>query len=270
MSGGPSRLLTIAGSDPSGGAGIQADLATFAVHGAYGMSVVTAVTVQSTVAAGPVHLEPAELVGAQLDAVLGDLGVDAVKTGMLGGADVVATVAERLAALEGVPVVVDPVFASSLGRALLDEQGIAALRSRLAPLATLLTPNLPEAERLAGRSAASAGERAELARELGGGRCAVLLKGGHAPGDEIVDLLWDGSVIREIRHQRIATRAGHGTGCALSAAVAARLGRGERLEAACRGAVEWVSGALAQAQPLGAGSGPLDVLWTWRLEGRCA
>jgi hydroxymethylpyrimidine/phosphomethylpyrimidine kinase len=261
------RLLTIAGSDSGGGAGIQADLRTFAAHGAFGTSAVTALTAQNTLGVRAVHAVPAAMVGEQIDAVLDDIGADAIKVGMLADAEIVAVVAERLGRLRAsapIPVVLDPVMIAASGAALLATDAVAALRDRLAPLATLLTPNLPEGEALAGRSGSGLGDRLELARALGRSAPAVLLKGAHAPGDEIVDLLWDGRTMHEIRHPRIATRAGHGTGCSLSSAIAARLARGEELLAACRGAIDWLAGALAAAEPIGSGAGPVDQLWTLR------
>jgi len=264
------RLLTIAGSDSGGGAGIQADLKTFAAHGGYGMSAVTALTAQNTRGVRGIHVAPARFVGAQIDAVLEDLGVDAVKTGMLASAEIVVEVAERLASRGGVPLVVDPVMVAASGAALLTADAVAAIRERLLPLATLLTPNLPEAERLTGRPVGSVGERGEAARALAAAGCAVLLKGGHAEGDEVIDLLCVGGRIHELRHPRIVTPVGHGTGCTLAAAVTARLGRGEPLVTACRGAVDWLLGAIRDAEPLGGGVGPVDPLWLLRREGRMA
>jgi hydroxymethylpyrimidine/phosphomethylpyrimidine kinase len=258
------RLLSIAGSDSGGGAGIQADLKTFAAHGAYGMTAITALTAQNTLGVAAIHAVPPEFVAAQIDAVFEDLGVDAVKIGMLADAAVAEVVAERLTRWAGPPVVLDPVMIAASGDPLLEPAAVDVIRTRLMPLATLVTPNLPEAEALAGRRASSRDERAELARELGRATAAVLLKGGHAPGDEIVDLLWDGRSVTEFRHPRIATRAGHGTGCTLSSAIAARLAGGAALVEACGGAIEWLAGALAHAEPLGGGSGPVDHLWESR------
>ncbi len=273
MSGRAPRLLTIAGSDSGGGAGIQADLRTFAAHGAFGTSAITAVTAQNTLGVRAVHALPPEMVGEQIDAVLDDIGADAIKIGMLANAGIVAAVAARIerSRVGGrIPIVLDPVMIAASGAALLAAAAVATLRERLAPLATLLTPNLPEAEALAGCTTSTLEERIELARTLGRISPAVLLKGAHAPGEEIVDLLWDGGALHEIRHPRIATRAGHGTGCSLSAALAARLARGEDLLSACRGAVAWLAGALAAAEPIGAGPGPVDQLWTMRAEGKFA
>lgn len=265
------RVLTIAGSDSGGGAGIQADLKTFAAHGVYGMSVVTALTAQNTVGVFAVHAAPPEFVAAQIDAVLEDLEPDAIKIGMLADASIAAAVAERLQSWSRGPIVLDPVMIAASGDPLLTAEAVAVLRERLMPLAAVVTPNLPEAERLAGRAAATLEERRDLAAELGAatGR-ALLLKGGHAPGDEIVDLLWHEGTVDAFTHPRIATRAGHGTGCTLSSAIAARLARGERLQEASARAIEWLAVALREAEPIGRGSGPIDFLWTLRKEGRFA
>ena len=287
----PRVLLTIAGSDSGGGAGIQADLRTFAAHGAFGCSAITAVTAQNTLGVRAVHALPAEIVVAQIDAVLDDLGADALKIGMTANAGVAgaiaATLERRSALAAGLgPVVLDPVMIAASGDALIEADAVGVLRERLVPRARLLTPNLPVGEALAGARTRDLADRVELARELGRLGAAVLLKGAHAfdagrdsgrevegdagGGEEIVDLLWDGERVTEIRHPRLVTRAGHGTGCSLSSAIAARLGRGEELGAACRGAVAWVAGALARAEALGAGVWPLDHLWTLRGAGAFA
>ena len=257
------RLLTVAGSDSGGGAGIQADLKTFAAHGGYGASAVTALTAQNTLGVRAVLPVPPDFVAAQIDAVLEDLGADAAKTGMLANAGVVNAVAGRLAAHRVPVLVVDPVMVAASGDPLLEPEAVAALRGALLPLATLATPNLPEAERLAGRATRDLADRRDLARELGSTCRAVLLKGGHAPAGPggIVDLLWDGRTLHEFAHPRIATTADHGTGCSLSAAITARLALGAPLVEACRGAIDWLAGALRSATPLGGGRGPVDHLW---------
>jgi hydroxymethylpyrimidine/phosphomethylpyrimidine kinase len=265
---GRARLLSIAGSDSGGGAGIQADLKTFAAHGAFGMTAITALTAQNTLGVRAVHVVPADFVAAQIDAVFEDLGVDAVKIGMLALREIVEAVADRLEAYAGPPVVLDPVMVAASGDPLLEPDAVEAIRRRLLPLATVVTPNLPEAVRLAGRAAGTLAERLDLARELGRSTRAVLLKGAHAAGDEIVDVLWDGRELHSFVHARIATRADHGTGCTLSAALAARLAVGTPLPEACRGAIEWLQGALRHAEPLGRGHGPVDHLW--ELAGRRA
>ncbi len=274
----PPRLLTIAGSDSGGGAGIQADLKTFAAHGAFGMSVLTAVTAQNTVAVVAVREIEAEIVAAQIDAVFSDLGVDAVKIGMLASAAVIGAVAERLTAWLGQldpakrpPVVLDPVMVAKSGDRLLAEEAVQALVERLMPLATLVTPNLPEALVLAGvlalevpqaeLSATGEDERRELAARIAAAGPSVLLKGGHAPGATVLDVLVDRGRTEVIRHPRVEGSSTHGTGCTLSSAIAARLGRGDSLPEAVRGAIAYLQEALAAAYPLGRGQGPVNHLW---------
>jgi hydroxymethylpyrimidine/phosphomethylpyrimidine kinase len=336
----PRRVLTIAGSDSGGGAGIQADLKTFAAHGVHGLSAVTAVTAQNTMEVRAVAAVPPEVVAAQIDAVLDDFGADAVKIGMLWSAETVRIVAARLRAhgagapsLPGrsgdaataagggrrearIPIVLDPVLAAETGAPLLDaatSEAIAALVEELLPMATLVTPNVPELARLASALRAASGEppaassgslpsgeaaRLDLARQLAARGPAVLAKGGHdhisadGAAAEVVDLLLipgapvaacaaaaagtagasgtsapasgapgapaaPGERVVRFAGPRLRTRATHGTGCTLSAAVAARLAAGEELPAAVAGAIEYVRGAMAAAQPLGGGAGPL-------------
>jgi hydroxymethylpyrimidine/phosphomethylpyrimidine kinase len=263
--------LTIAGSDSGGGAGIQADLKTFAAHGAYGMSVVTAVTAQNTVAVTAVHPVPPDVVRAQIDAVFDDLGVDGVKIGMLGDAATVRAVAEALGPhLErlAVPVVLDPVMVSKSGAALLADDAVEALTTDLLPLATLITPNLPEAARLTGRSNLEEAPEAtlrevalHLAQRTPPHTPAVLLKGGHGTGDEVVDLLYDGSEFHRVGRPRIHTTATHGTGCTLSSALACRLAIGTSLADAVPLAVDYLRGAMTAAFAVGAGHGPVDHLY---------
>jgi hydroxymethylpyrimidine/phosphomethylpyrimidine kinase len=267
------RLLTIAGSDSGGGAGIQADLKTFAAHGAYGMSVITALTAQNTREVRLVEPVSPRMVAAQIDAVLDDIGADAVKIGMLGSAEVVRTVAERLRFHVGdraaTPIVLDPVMVAKSGAALLEDDAVAALLAELLPLATVVTPNLPELARLTGMPTAGEAERAAAARALAERGPAVLAKGGHALGDEVVDLLVSREGVRRFVHPRLATTATHGTGCTLSSAIAARLGRGEALEDAVEGAIDYLTGAMSAATaafPLGraGGHGPVDHLYRMR------
>lgn len=266
----PPRLLTIAGSDSGGGAGIQADLKTFAAHGAYGMSVITALTAQNTREVRAVHEVPPEMVAAQIDAVLEDLGADAVKIGMLSSAAIVHTVADRLRfhlAGKEVPVVLDPVMIAKSGDRLLRADAVEALRTDLLPLATLVTPNVPELEALTGLAAGTEGERLAAARSLSARGPVVLAKGGHAEGPEVVDLLVerDGRVHRFV-HPRLHTPSTHGTGCTLSSAIAARLGAGEEMPRAVAGAIDYLAGALAAAYPLGTGDGhgPVNHLFALR------
>jgi len=263
----PPRLLTIAGSDSGGGAGIQADLKTFDAHGVYGMSVVTAVTAQNTRAVTAVHEIPPEVVAAQIDAVFDDIGVDAVKIGMLSSVTIVEVVAGRLAQWQArgahPPVVLDPVMVAKSGDLLLRNDAVAALIRELLPLATLVTPNLPEAARLSAMDVTREGSRYEVARHLAERGPAVLIKGGHGEGDELSDLLFDGQRFHRFAGRRIETTSTHGTGCTLSAAIAARLARGDDLATAVEDAIEYLRGAIAAAFPLGDGHGPVNHLYRW-------
>jgi hydroxymethylpyrimidine/phosphomethylpyrimidine kinase len=247
------RCLTIAGSDSGGGAGVQADLKAFAAAGCYGMSAIVALTAQNTVGVSAVHEVPPAFVLAQLDAVFDDLGVDAAKTGMLLSAPVIETVVGYLEQ-HPVPLVVDPVLIASSGARLLEEDAVKTLVTRLFPLATVVTPNLAEAEVLVGGG--SKRELAERLHELGAP--AAIVTGGHG---EPVDHLFDGTRHVEIRVARHEVAATHGSGCTHSATLAALLARGESLEDAARGAARLASRAVAQGHPeLGAGEGPVDVL----------
>lgn len=256
----PPRVLTIAGSDSGGGAGIQADLKTFAAHRVYGLSVITAVTAQNTRAVTAVEVLSAANVAAQIDAVMDDIGVDAVKIGMLANAELVSAVAGALQRHRPPAIVLDPVMVAKSGDALLADEAVAALRDELLPLATVVTPNLPEAERLCGRPVANDDERRAAARALAGAGPAVLLKGGHGEGDKVVDLLFEGGRTHTFTHPRQHTSSTHGTGCTLSSAVAARLGWGQGLAEAVEGAIVYLQGAIRAAYPLGGGHGPVDHL----------
>jgi hydroxymethylpyrimidine/phosphomethylpyrimidine kinase len=249
------RALTIATSDSGGGAGIQADLKAFAAAGAHGSSVLVALTAQNTVGVSAIHELPPAFVRAQLDAIFDDIGVDAAKTGMLFSKPLIETVADYLEA-RPVPLVVDPVMVASSGAQLLEDDAVEALVGRLFPLATVVTPNLPEAQALAGMS----GTREELAIRLYElGAPAVIVTGGH--GEAAVDHLFDGSEHIEIPVERHEIAATHGAGCTHSATLAALLARGEPLVAAARGAAAAASRAVAHGLvEIGAGEGPVDVL----------
>jgi hydroxymethylpyrimidine/phosphomethylpyrimidine kinase len=254
--------LTIAGSDSGGGAGIQADLKTFAAHGVYGTSAITALTAQNTVGVTAVHVVPAEFVTAQIEAVAEDLGCDAVKTGMLATAAIVEAVVATIEELELPNLVVDPVMVAKSGDRLLDDDAVHAVRTALLRLARVVTPNIPEAEVLAGMAITSLAEMREAARRIKKfGPAAVLVKGGHLAGDTITDLLADDAQVIEMAGPRIAGRHTHGTGCTLAAAIAARLARGETVEQAARGAKEYVAGAMQHGIDLGAGHQPLNHFW---------
>jgi hydroxymethylpyrimidine/phosphomethylpyrimidine kinase len=253
-------VLTVAGSDSGGGAGIQADLRTFAAHGVHGTSAITAVTAQNSVAVLDwVALEP-RMVVAQIEAVASDMDVAAVKTGMLATAAIVSAVAEAIERLRLPFVVVDPVMVAKSGDRLLDRDAETAYRERLLPLATVVTPNLPEAEALLGRPVRTLDEMREAARALQAmGPRSVVVKGGHLEGDA-VDVFWDGARLEDLPAPRIATKNTHGTGCTYSAAIAARLALGEPLLDAVRGAKAYLTEAIRRSYSVGRGHGPVDHL----------
>lgn len=253
--------LTIAGSDSGGGAGIQADLKTFHQWGVYGTSALTAVTAQNTLGVQQIHPVPPSIIAAQIRSVSEDLAPRAVKSGMLATAEIVTYVAAAIRRHRLGAYVLDPVMVATSGDRLLEGDAVAAVRDELLPLAAIVTPNWPEAVLLAGVQATEANLRgmvraARVLVEAGAG--AALVKGGHLEGDEVVDLYWDGEVERVYRGPRTRTRHTHGTGCTLSAAVAAGLARGAGLEEAVGGAVGWVRAAIAGAPGLGGGRGPVD------------
>ena len=247
--------LTIAGSDSGGGAGIQADLKTFSALGVYGASVLTAITAQNTHGVTGVHAVPAEMVRAQMDAVLGDLDVRAIKIGMVADAQVIGAIADGLEGV-AIPVVLDPVMIATSGDRLIGEGAEAALRERLLPLATLVTPNIPEAAVLLGedRVADLEGMQAQAMR-LAALTHAVLLKGGHLTTSESPDVLVTPGGATTVSAARISTRNTHGTGCTLSSAIAAYLAKGETLEGAVEKGKAYLSAALAAADRLAVGSG---------------
>ena len=256
------RLLTIAGSDSGGGAGIQADLKTFSALGCFGMTAITALTAQNTTGVSAIHGTPPDMLRAQIDAVLQDIGVDAVKIGMLHSPEIVHTVASAIDRHGLMHVVLDPVMVATSGAVLIDSPAIAALVSELFGRAVLVTPNLDEASLLVGRTLTSEADMQAAATELlAKGARAVLLKGGHLAGDVVSDLLQvAGSAPHWMRASRIATANTHGTGCTLSSAIAAHLALGMSLIDAVEAARTYVRGALAAAASVktGQGSGPLN------------
>jgi hydroxymethylpyrimidine/phosphomethylpyrimidine kinase len=259
----PPRVLTVAGSDSGGGAGIQADLKTMLALGVHGMSVVTAVTAQNSTGVHGYWELPAEAVDAQLAAVLDDIGVDAVKTGMLASPELVQVVAKRLSGLPA-PLVVDPVCVSKHGDALLTPETVEAMTRELIPVATIVTPNLAEVAELTGIVVTNAADQRKAADALLAlGVTWALVKGGHLAGDAL-DLLTDGDMAVELRAQRLDNRHTHGTGCTLAAAIASYLARGLTVPDAARAAKEYVTGAIAGGFPLGAGIGPVDHGWRQR------
>jgi hydroxymethylpyrimidine/phosphomethylpyrimidine kinase len=258
----PPRALTIAGSDSGGGAGIQADLKVFAVLGVWGMSAITSVTVQNTKGVTGVADVPPDVVSAQIRSVAGDIGVDAAKTGMLSSAAIVEAVADAIEEAGIRNLVVDPVFVSKHGDPLLRRDAVEALKSRILPLATLVTPNLLEASGLAGFEVADRDDMPRVAKAiLEQGPSAVLVKGGHLAGGGADDLLVDRSGSEWVRGERIATEDTHGTGCVLSAAIAAHLARGDGLVEAVRNGKAFVTEAIRHALRLGAGIGPVSPAW---------
>jgi hydroxymethylpyrimidine/phosphomethylpyrimidine kinase len=249
--------LTIAGSDSSGGAGIQADLKTFAAFGVYGASAITALTAQNTRGVSGIHVVPPAFVAAQIDAVFDDLDVKAVKIGMLAELPIIETVAAALARWKPGHVVLDPVMVATSGDRLLSADAVSALREHLIPKASLITPNLPEAaalleEAIALDEAAITGQGKRL---LAMGARAVLIKGGHGQGAESIDYFFAGGDVVALAAPRIATENTHGTGCSLSSAIAAGLAKGEALDAAIRHAKTWMTAAIAAADRLGVGHG---------------
>jgi hydroxymethylpyrimidine/phosphomethylpyrimidine kinase len=265
-------VLTIAGSDSSAGAGIQADLKTFAALGVYGTSAVTAVTAQNTRGVTAVQEMPPGIIAAQIDAVVADIRPDAVKTGMLASAPIIEVVAGKLKKHGLANVVVDPVMVAKSGDRLLREDAVAALRDLLLPLAAVVTPNLPEAEVLVGRAIASDEDARKAAEEIVGlGAGAAVVKGGHRPygrpsgreAAEALDILYDGSGYREYSVPRVDTMSTHGTGCTFSSAIAAYLARGEPLAEAVGRAKEYLTEALRRAYPIGGGHGPVHHFHRW-------
>jgi hydroxymethylpyrimidine/phosphomethylpyrimidine kinase len=256
------RALTIAGSDSGGGAGIQADLKTFAAFGVYGASAITAITAQNTIGVRAIHEVPAAVVAAQIDAVLEDIGADAAKTGMLSSVEIIETVADRLRAHAVTALVVDPVMVAKSGDRLLHEDAVQALRELLLPLAAIVTPNAPEAAVLSGIDVVDAASGREAARRIHDlGPAVVVVKGGHLGGDTSDDLVFDGSSFEVLSGRRVATRHTHGTGCTFSAAIAAGLARGLPPLEAVREARVYLQGAIEHAEPLGSGHGPVNHLW---------
>ena len=254
--------LTIAGSDSGAGAGIQADLKTFAAHGVYGSTAITAVTAQNT--RGVTSFEPLSpaLIRQQIEAVVLDLGADAAKTGMLPSAAIVEIVARAIADFDIPFVVVDPVMLAKGGDDLTDEAAVEAMKASLLPKAFVVTPNIPEAERLSGLTIATDDDRKEAARRiLSLGPSLVVIKGGHLSTTDIVDLLYDGREFTDFRHERVPGRHTHGTGCTFAAALTAHLAAGHSVREAIPLIQEYIAGAIRHAPEIGEGSGPMNHFW---------
>jgi len=263
------NALTIAGSDSGGGAGIQADLKAFSALGAYGASVITALTAQNTVTVSAIHPVPTDFISAQIDAVCSDIQIDAVKIGMLGTPEITHTVAEGIRRHSLNNIILDPVMVAKSGDALLQEDAIDALKSELVPLAQLITPNLPEAGVLLGRaepdSVDAMQQAAEDLHKLGADN--VLVKGGHLDGDVNTDVLFDGKGFYQFSHPRIDTTNTHGTGCTLSSAITALVAQGVGIPEATATAADYIHTAIAGADKLnvGEGHGPVHhfhALWS--------
>jgi hydroxymethylpyrimidine/phosphomethylpyrimidine kinase len=258
------RVLIIAGSDSGGGAGVQADIKAVTAMGGYAATAVTAITVQNTLGVHGVHPLPLDLIEAQARAVLDDIGADAIKTGMLGSREVVERVAAILDSCDA-PAVVDPVMVAKGGHSLLADDAVSAVKSLMIPRAALLTPNAPEAEALTGLDVVDLeGQRRAGAFLLGLGARAVLMKGGHIPGETVVDVLVTPTGETLLEGPRVETRHTHGTGCTLASACAAGLAKGLPLEAAVAEAWAYVAEAIRRAPGLGGGHGPLDHGWPLR------
>jgi hydroxymethylpyrimidine/phosphomethylpyrimidine kinase len=260
----PGRVLIIAGSDSGGGAGVQADIKTVTALGGYAATAITAITVQNTLGVSAAHPVPPELIAAQARAVLGDIGADVIKTGMLGDAEVVELVAQLLDAA-GLPAVIDPVMVAKGGARLLADEAVDPVRRLLVPRAALLTPNAPEAEALTGLSVETTDDLRRAGEALlAAGAGAVLMKGGHIPGPRVTDILMTPYGETVLEDERIETRHTHGTGCTLASACATGLAQGLSLEAAAARAWDYVHRAMLSAPGLGAGHGPLDHGWPLR------
>lgn len=258
------RVLIIAGSDSGGGAGVQADIKTVTVLGGYAMTAITAITVQNTLGVTDVHEIPTRIVNAQIEAVMSDLGADAWKLGMMGSAAHVHTVVEAFYAVgDGVPVVLDPVMVAKGGASLLAEDAVAVIRDELMPIAAIVTPNAPEAERLTGLLVRDLDGQKRAAEHLVGklGAFSALVKGGHVEGDIIRDVLLTREGMRVFESPRIATRATHGTGCTLASAIAAHIAQGVDIEQAVERARDYLMEAIRHAPGLGKGHGPLGHNW---------
>lgn len=259
------RVLIIAGSDSGGGAGIQADIKAITMLGGYAATAITAVTVQNTQGVSAIHPVPVEIIKAQIEAVLADIGADCIKTGMLASSEVIDAVLEALAPYKDIPLVVDPVMIAKGGARLLQEDALNTLKTKLLPRATLITPNIPEAEALTGLtitdSAGQAKAAQQLYQETG---AAVLVKGGHLKGMMVNDVLVGKDGQHTIQGIRVDSTSTHGTGCTLASSIACGIAKGHTLFQACTEAQRYVIGAIQHATPIGKGHGPLKHNWVVR------
>lgn len=256
------RILIVAGSDSGGGAGIQADIKTITALGGYAMTAITAITVQNTLGVHGVHVIPPEIIAQQMQVVIEDIGVDIIKLGMLGDVATIHAIADVLEHDTHIPVILDPVMTAKGGARLLQQHALDALKARLIPRATLITPNLPEAEQLLACAITSVQHMREAAKKVHDAYgCAVLMKGGHGEGAQIVNLLHTGDGSYAMHSQRIDTPHTHGTGCTMASAIALRYGLGDDLYHACLFAQHYVHGAIVRAPHFGGGHGPLHHGW---------
>ena len=263
-------VLTIAGSDSGGGAGIQADIKAISAMGCYAASAITAITVQNTLGVQAVHPVPLDILRGQIDAVLSDIGADAVKIGMLHSSEVVILVAEMIEKYGIMNVVLDPVMISTSGHRLIEEDAVEVIKSRLLPLARVITPNVPEAEILAGCKIAGEDEFEAIARRLSdNGNVSVLMKAGHLSGDSLVDYFYNAEddTITRLQSKRVQTKNTHGTGCTLSSAFAAALAKGEGLTMAATSAKRYIEQAIISgaAYEIGGGHGPVNHFWNMQM-----
>ena len=261
-------VLTIAGSDSGGGAGIQADIKAISATGSYAASAITAVTVQNTLGVEDVHPVPVNVISAQIAAVLGDIGADAVKIGMLHSAEVVLAVKEQLLRFGMKDIVLDPVMVSTSGHRLIEDSAVKVLSEELVPMARVITPNVPEAEILAETRIASQADLPRIARALScGGRVSVLMKAGHLSDDSLIDVFYnaEADTILELPSRRLYTPNTHGTGCTLSSAFASFIARGFALDDAARAAKDYINSAIVSGAQyaIGHGHGPVDHFWAW-------
>ncbi|ABI64845.1 phosphomethylpyrimidine kinase [Maricaulis maris MCS10] len=260
------RVLIIAGSDSGGGAGIQADIKAVTAMGGFAATAITAITVQNTLGVSAIHPVPLDIIKGQIDAVLSDIGADVIKTGMLGTCEIVTLVADCLAACEvPIPLVLDPVMVATSGDLLVDEGAQAAIRDRLLPMATLVTPNIPEAEKLTGLAVTDIAGQLEAANRLiEMGARAALVKGGHLKGQAVADVLVSTRGMELFDRPRLPGRNTHGTGCTLASAIAGLLADGAPLHDAVRRAGDYLHEAIARAPGFGAGHGPVNHAWVTR------
>jgi hydroxymethylpyrimidine/phosphomethylpyrimidine kinase len=256
------RVLTIAGSDSGGGAGIQADLKTFSAFKTFGMSAITSITAQNTTGVSVIYDLPADIVSKQIDAVISDIGVDAIKIGMLSNVDIIDVVAKKIREYDIEKVILDPVMRAKGGDALLKTEAQTALIEKMLPLAYLITPNIPEAEVLIGLPIKTSADQIQAAKDIFKmGPKNVFIKGGHGDSENCLDILFDGNKVHEFNSKRINTKNTHGTGCTISSAIAACIAKGDDVVSAVAKSKEYINGAIKNSLDIGKGHGPLNHFW---------